>query len=711
MKKLLTGALVSAPLWAGIASVQAAEEKSYQLDPVIVVAEKRAENIQDVPVSVTAISEQQIDDSGIRSLQDFSHQVPNLFIANWGFRGNSFVFVRGIGAASMNSDNPALGFYVDDVNYMDSRVFDSPLYEIERIEVLRGPQGTLYGKNSLSGVINIVTKKPDNELRYGLEQRVGNENLLGTTLYMRAPLVEDKLFFGFTGTGERFDGYNENDFLGKDVDTRRGLNGRMQLRWLPTDEMDVLFSVDGETLDDGVFPLTDMNAAAANPHHVAYNFEGGDKRKTLGANLRVSYDAPWFKLTSITAERGYNDEVENDQDFTPSDAITAYEDVKDRQFSQEFRLASPDNSGPLKWLGGYYYHHKDQDHTLDLNYHQGAVDMGLVQMAMTNTTVTDRTNYGHALFGQATYTLFDRLDLTAGLRFEYEKDRIDYTGSYLNGGVEIPGMSQYINSSKHGEEILPKAQVAYHWTPEFMTYVGVARGYRSGGFNTSFLDAADISYDPEYSWNYEGGFKSSWLDNRLIFNTSVFYIALSDQQVTQVLPTANAIIRNSGKSRSMGFESEITARLTDGLTFQGGFGYTDTEYRHYADAETGMDYAGKHTPLAPEYTYNLALQYRQPLIDSFRFLNRDDSLTWTSRAEVQGVGTFYWNDDNTLKQSPYELVNLRTGLEMENFSLIFWANNLFDRKYNCVAFAFAGSSALAQVGDGRSFGATLRFDF
>ena len=149
-----------------------------------------------------------------------------------------------------------------------------------------------------------------------------------------------------------------------------------------------------------------------------------DRRDTLGSSLRVAYDAPWFKVTSITAYRGYNDVTRNDQDFTPYDLITAREDIKDRQFTQEFRFASPEGSGPLKWLGGLYLYKKHQDHTLDLNYGQGAADMGMVPMAMTNAADSDIKTYGYAVFGQATYTLFDKLDLTAGLRYEYEKNKL-----------------------------------------------------------------------------------------------------------------------------------------------------------------------------------------------------------------------------------------------------------------------------------------------
>ena len=222
---------------------------------------------------------------------------------------------------------------------------------------------------------------------------------------------------------------------------------------------------------------------------------------------------------------------------------------------------------------------------------------------------------------------------------------------------------------------------------------------------------SDLAFDPEYSWNYEVGFKSSWFNNRVNFNTSLFYIDLSDQQVTQVLPTANTVIRNAGKSRSMGFEVEASALITEGLLFEGSFGYTDAKYRRYSDKVSGMDYAGNRTPLAPEYTYNLALQYSLPLLESFDFFHKEDSLTWITRAELQGVGKFYWNDANTLKQDPYELVNLRTGLETDNYSITFWAKTVFDKKYNCVAFAFSGSSALAQVGAPRSFGVTFRADF
>lgn len=333
--------------------------------------------------------------------------------------------------------------------------------------------------------------------------------------------------------------------------------------------------------------------------------------------------------------------------------------------------------------------------------------MGMVPMVMTNTVDSDIKTYGHAVFEQATYMLFNKLGLTTGLRYEYEKSKLDYVSDYLAGGMAVPGMGSDIRGRKYDDVSLPKAQIAYRWMPDFTAYVEVSRGYCSGGFNTSLPGVSDPAFDPEYSWNYEIGSKSSWFNNRVNFNTPLFYIDLSDQQVTQVLPIVNTVTRNTGKFRSMGFGVEASVLITEGLLFEGNFGYTDAKYRRYSDKIFGMDYVGNRTPLAPEYTYNLALQYSLPLLGSFDLFHKEDLLTRITCVELQGAGKFYWNDANTLKQDLHELVNLRTELETDNYSITSWTKNVFDKKCNCVAFAFPGSSTLTQVGAPRSSGVTF----
>ncbi len=686
----------------------ATENSTTQLSPVIVTAEKKTENLQNVPLSVTVFSEQKIEDAGITTIQDVSRLTPNMFIANWGFRGNSFVFTRGIGAIV---NDPAVGFYVDDVNYMDSRMFDTPLFDIERIEVLHGPQGTLYGRSTLGGVINIITKKPTNRKNYGVSLGVGSENSRETTAYIRTPLVEDRLFLGLSGGWAARDGFHENDFLHEDVDYRENFQGRVQLRWLPSPEMDITAAISGERIDDGVFPLTDMQAAETRPHHISYNYKGSDNRDSLGSSLRISYDMPWSRLTSVTAVHSYDDDVDNDQDFTPVDIIVAREEVNDRQFTQELRLHSVKKDKRFQWLTGAYVYAGDQDHLLELHFREAAASMGLAPMAMSSVADATKETRGWALFGQGSLSFFDRFQFLAGLRYEREKNSIDRISRIVSGGRTVPGMDSVLESDKEKGVILPKVQLSYTISPEMMVYTSAARGYRSGGFNTDFIDMADLSFAPEYSWNYESGIKSSWFDKHLIVNAALFYIDLEDQQVTNVLSSASTVIRNSGKSRSTGFELEGFALFGNGFMIDGGLGYTDSEYRTYFDRVPGLDYAGNSTPLAPRTTWHLGAQYSFPVMESFPFFKEGQPLFWLNRAEIQGVGKFYWNDANTLYQDPYELVNLRSGFETENFTVTFWVKNLFDEQYNAVAFAFAGSSAIAQAGDPRQFGLTLKFRF
>jgi iron complex outermembrane receptor protein len=700
-KGVLRALLAALGLVLCLGSQSFAEEKektdTFQLDTMVVTAEKRQEDLQEVPASVTAIKEARILDSGISSLQDFSNQVPNLFIDDWGFRGNSYVFIRGVGA--INND-PAVGFYVDDVNYMDDRVFDSNLFDIERIEVLRGPQGTLYGRNSLGGVINIITKKPDNAFHAGVDQTFGNYGLLETNLYVRAPLIDDKLFFGFSGNLEDRDGYSHNEYLDEDGDDREDRSGRVQLRWTPNSKLDVLASIDGEQIDDGAFPVTNLHQVDEDPHRFSHNVEGEHERNSIGSSLKVVYDAEALSITSITGFRHYDDNVVNDQDFTAADLYWAKEVIRDSQFSQEFRFASPKGNGNWKWLGGLYGFREDKDHLLQMNYPAYG---GVVEDAQS-----DLDTCGYAAFGQVTYTMFGNLDVTGGLRYDYEHGSIDFDRASTPFAIS-PDLT--FDDSADSDALLPKFQLAYYWNEQIMTYAGVSRGYRSGGFNTGFSDIADASFDPEYSWNYEIGAKTSWFDNRLVLNAAVFYIDLDDQQVTQLLPTANTIIKNAGESRSKGFELEGTALLAQGLTLEAGFGYTNSEFTKYSDPVAGADYKGNKTPLAPKYTYNIALQWRKPIMDKCHMLWSTGPLNFFARAELQGIGDFYWNTANTLKEEAHELVNLRTGLESDHFDLTLWARNLFDEHYRVVAFEFPGSDPVGQAGGPLTFGLTLKARF
>jgi len=677
----------------------AQEEKApeeYELKPMIVTAEKREENIQDVPVGITALSKMQIEDSGITSIKDLSLQIPNLNIVSWGTRRCSYIYNRGIGATN---NAPAVGFYVDDVAHFEWGTFDIELFDIERIEVLRGPQGTLYGRNTLGGVINIITRKPENRTEGTASLTFGDYDRRDYRMALRSPVIKDKLFFGLSGVYSERDGYTDNDFLSEEVDDRESISGRAHLRWLPADTLDITLSVNGENQDDGAYPLGQLDKVRSHPHHVSYDFKGKHESDLYGSSLRIAYKSPWFDLTSITGWQSWDNEDSADQDFTPADFFTSFADENHDQFTQEIRLASPENAGPLKWLAGAYCFNEDFDRDLITDFGVDAVAAGFVPALMKNLSLAQFDNKGYALFGQVTYTIFDRFDLTAGLRYDYEKKEMDLKKFMEMGGMAVPGTEFEANPDEDFSEWLPKFVAAYRWLPNLMTYASVTRGYRSGGFNESFVDPSDISFDPEYSWNYELGFKSSWLDNRIIMNMAAFYIDWKDQQVIQLLPTgAETSFRNAGESHSQGFEVEMIARPTTALDLIASFGYTDSEFDEYEDPIAGTDYKGNLTPLTPRYTYNIAAQYRHPLTGSIDIFGR---------VAVNGVGKSYWNDANTLKQDPYELVNARLGFETDHFEVYLWAKNIFDAEYEAIAFEFPGFPPLGQAGDPQIFGITL----
>ncbi len=690
--KLIT--LLSCCFFPIMANAVQKKEEILVLEPILVTAEKRQENVQDIPASIAVRSGTNISDARITSIQDLSNLTPNLYIANWGMRGTSFIFSRGIGAVN---NEPAIGFYVDDVGYMDPRTFDFNLFNIERIEVLRGPQGTLYGRNSLAGVINIVTRKPDNQFHGNAVYNYGNYNMHQGGIHIQAPLVDDELFLGVSANYLSRQGFSENEFLDKDVDFRKSIAGKAHIRWLPSTQWDISLAVDTEDVDDGAYPLTNLYTLRKIPHKISYDHEGVYERDVFGGTLRIAYDAPNFKLTSISAYRTFDDMAKNDQDFSFMPMITAWEDIDDSQLTQEFRLSSPDNNKKLQWIVGLYGFRKNKEHFLNLDFAPGFI---LPDLPVTRESLSDVSTSGIALFGQFTYNLVDKLDVTAGLRYDYEQNDVNYTNQMYS--FSMPLGQTNLNQDQDSTALLPKLQIAYHPTTGAMLYAGITRGYRSGGFNTGYMDPADQFFDAEYSWNWEVGVKNSWLDNRLTTNASVFYITLQDQQVVQLLPNANTVIRNGGEARSWGVELESTVLLKKGLTLEAGLGYTNAIYTKYMDKLSNTDFSDNQIPLAPEYTYNLAIQYRKPM---------NNRLNLFARAELNGVGDFYWNDTNTLQQDAYSLANIHIGIESEKWDILFWMKNIFDTEYEAVAFEFPGSQPVGQSAEPRTLGFTIGYRF
>lgn len=733
--------LQSAGLLAEETAVDQKNEENisvYYAKPITVTAEKREENIQEVPVSVTAFSETQIEDAGITDVGELQTYIPNLSDFHFGPRGGSesHLLIRGVGSLLGDS---SVGFYVDDVSYLSGVSFNmADFHDIERIEFLRGPQGTLYGRNALGGVINIITKKPTNDFDVRAGLSFGDYDYRKYHARLNVPVVRDKLFFSLSGSYSERDGFVTNDLTGDTVDDREGLSGRAKLRWIPSDALDITLGISGDRIRDGSYAIGPLEEIRENPYHVRHDFTDGysDADQTR-EDLRVVYKTPGFTVTSITGLLQHSLESMNDQDFTPNDfALNDYKKDTD-QITQELRFSSPDDSdSPWKWIGGAYLYRKDMNIDFDdifrpdfYNFMSGGAlsPLGL-EIESHGLLTGDMDTYGGALFGQVTYTVFDKLDLTAGLRLEYEKSKAELQGDravnvsgpgvpflpdYLDDPVIGPrlapllyeGPTSRIDEDVDYSEWLPKFTVAYHLKEDVMTYATAAKGFRSGGFNMYLQgsdDPDDLIYGPEYSWNYELGIKSGWFDNRLIANAAVFYIDYEDQQVLQLIGASQTITRNAGKSTSKGFEVELAAKPVQGLELIANYGYTDATFDEYRDPAASADYDGNKVLMVPEHDYLLAAQYRYPLTAS---------LTLFSRVELHGVGELYWDYANSEKQGAYELVNARVGAEFEHFDVYFWVKNLFDQEYETIAFEFPMLGWLAQPGNPRTIGMTLNGRF
>ena len=684
-----------------LSSKQNDNDNRFLFDPITVTVEKQgAQDVQKVPASVSAITETQIQDAKIEKMEDFSHYVPNLNFVEFGASFEQKFFMRGMGSTH---NDPAVSFNIDGVSQARMESADTPLFDIQSIEVLRGPQGTLYGRNSLGGVINIITKKPDNEFRGKLSADLGTHKAQEYTASVSGPLLQDRLFGGIAAMYGYRDGFTKNKYLGETVDDRRRIAGRGHLRWLPEEGKEFNLVLSTANDEYGVFALQPIDQVKKHPHKAWFDHSGETSKEVYTASLTgdIKVGAKG-KFTSISSAQRLNFKSDNDYDFSEYDFNVMTHTSHNWQFSQELRYSHGDDSDMFRWVAGLYGWYIDQDDITNVENGQDIAMYGLTPGDVNEKKFTVKSS-GIAAFGQGTLTLFERLDLTFGLRGEYEhkkahiKDGDYMSGSYLENFNVRPTV--------HFKELLPKFTAAYRITDDIMPYVTISRGYRSGGFNSKFdsNDSNSLSFDPEYSMNYETGIKMSWLDKRLHTNISAFYITLEDMQVNVGVPGQNVMmVDNAGKAVSKGVELEVLLRPIAGLEISGSYGFTDMEFKKFEDDTKGVDYGGRTPPYVPVQNYSLAAQYRHPINDFYNFF---------VRAEVTGIGKQYWNHSNSEKQREYNLVNAQIGLESDNFDIYLYGKNLTDAEYRKTGYETGTGAVYAQSGDPLTVGVNLVIKF
>jgi iron complex outermembrane recepter protein len=660
-------------------------------ESVTVTARRRDESSLDVPVAINAFTAADIKAAGIERPQDFIALTPNVSLVQTQNQGTSFVTVRGISQA--RNSEPSVAVLIDGVQMANPSQFNQELFDIDSIQVLKGPQGALYGRNAIGGAILINTKKPSNVFEGNVT--VGSDSGPGITVRggMSGPISNT---LKYRATASFFDtkGYIPNVVLHENADPFRDLSGRLRLLWEPSKDLsaDVRVYVSGVRTQALYFNITESVNDTSLP--VRVNNAGVNERNMFGTSLKLDYVRPLGTLTSITAYDRFNELLTGDQfNFLPIQESVLFRffgaDQAQHQFlnvnavSEELHFASPAKKR-VRWIVGAYTILTDRfistGNVLDLG--TGVVpEVRRDPLPLFNPQVTfladAQNNLAWAVFGNVDVDLTDKLELSTSLR--YDRDHRENTtktpAEFIPAplvGIAFPGQVR----THTWDDLQPKVTLRHKPTRDSTLYVGYSRGFRSGGFNQTGVGAAGIAgvgdlFDAETADTYEAGAKADFLDRRVGANLSVYHTRAKGSYFFVFDPnTSTQNLGNLDRVDYNGAEFEVRGRILEGLDGYVGLGLTDSDIKASRRAATDV---GKQAPLVSKYTTNVGLQYRRPL---------SSELSAFVRSDLEVIGPTYFYPDNFTVRDPVRLVDLRFGIDRKSWSATVWARNLTDKRYN-----------------------------
>lgn len=647
------------------------------------------------PVSQQAMGERFIENNQLMGIRDLSGMIANFYMPDYGSRQYSPIYIRGIGS---RVNSPSVGVYVDGIPYFDRTVLDMDLFGVSKVEVLRGPQGTLFGRNASAGLINVFTRSP---LDYqGTSARVSygsyNDLLVAASTYNK---VSHNFGLSLAANYHHTDGFLTNTFLNNKADRMDNGTIRLGAAWKPTERWTSRFTATLDLTRQNGYPYAPYDPQTGILQPIAYNRESSYRRLvgTLGMSWR--YDADGWSLNSQTAFQHNNGRIEVDQDYSPQDIFAVKMPHRQNQISQEYTLRST-NDSRYQWIVGAFGFHQ-QDHF--------TVYTTRIASKLYEVNQNKLPTMGFALYHVSTFNIVKGLWASAGIRFDWEKNSQENSSKKIKltdpneppilkpldpkDGWQITGF----DASRIDRQITPKFTLKYQFTPFRMIYATVAKGYKAGGFNAVRETDADYTYKPEHTWNYELGAKWSFLKGLLAFEASAFYIDWQHQQLSVTVPALGNVVRNVGHSNSKGFELALNATPLPSLSLQASYGYT---YAKMLEARMGVgkDYSGNMLPLVPRHTLSFNANYVVNNLGRFA-----DKLMFN--ANLTGVGPLYWREDNAVKQSFYTLLNLKAAITRGIFTLEVWSRNTLATHY--LTYYFVAPKPMAQKGKPFTIGTTL----
>lgn len=619
-----TAALLPATALAQAPAPAAAATEDTGIQDIIVTAQKRASNVQDTALAITAVGGTDLRARGIASLESLAPSLPNVnFGKNVGF---ARIAIRGLGLdTTVIGQEGRVAYHTDGVYISRPTAAIATFFDVNRVEVVRGPQGTLYGRNATAGAINVVTNDPEQDFGGYGKLTVGNYGLISTEGAMTGA-VTDTLSARFAFQTVNRGGYGRNFNLNQDIDDEKSFGVRAKLKFKPSANFDITLSGDYSHEDDHAFvyhylgagnpAVTPLGQALggtvpANPRDTVADVPQINVRQFYGLGAIANLDLGFATLTSVTGYRHSHTDYRSEADGT--DIVTATFHIEERasQFSQELRLAG--DVSRLKYLiGGYYFSENIYGNNAFTPLRRPAPPFGFAQGVDFRGDSTTRAS---AIFGQLDYEIIDGLTLSAGARYSHEKRGIDHKGMQDLATPYNPAVpfvyTQFQVASQSVNSFTPRLGIEYKATRDILFYATYAKGFKSGGFNNN---AFGTPLDPEKLTDYEGGVKAEFFDHKLRANIAAFYYDYTNLQLQKILGSV-AIPLNAGRATVKGIEAEITMRPVPNFELSGNFSHLSSRIRDFSTSDASRPTLGvividgNRLPQSPRYTVNLAAAY------------------------------------------------------------------------------------------------------
>ncbi len=649
---------------------------------VVVNASKNGSQLKKMPVSVSLIPSKMVESGNIDNLTGLTNIVPNFSMPDYGSKLTSPVYIRGIGS---RINSPSVALYVDNVPYFEKSAFNFDFFDIESIEILRGPQGTLFGRNSMGGVINITTKSP---LRYN-----GNHiNLLaGNYGTYKANIghynkIGKKIHYSLSVNYQHNNGFYTNNFLNQQVDKLNAFAARNRFVYKVSAKMVVENCVSLEQSQQGGYPYAVYVDSTKKVNNIEYNQKSSYNRFLFNDAVAIKYKTGYYTIINNLSYQLLNDEQLIDQDFSVDSLYFVRQAQKQNNIANEFTIRY-NKTEKYNWLTGFFAFWQQSGSDVDVNYYKNK---------RWHLKTYNNSNYGLAFFHQFSYNFTSKLTFTAGIRYDIEQAGLVYNYLATQNNMFLPAIDTTYPVLTDNK-LLPKISLNYNFN-KVMLYATFASGYKAGGFNTTFEKPEHLTFKNEISYNYEFGSKARLFNNMLYFDAAFFYTKLFNQQIYRTSPSGQgSYLDNSGLSVNKGFELSAQSNPGFGFNILLSYGYTNSKITEYIK-DTITNYNNKYTPYIPKQTFDCQVN------KTYNFKNNTiiDKVLFNINYNYKGL--VYWDLNNKYSEPGYGILNAKVTVTKKNISFGIWGKNLTNKKYN--AFLFEANK-LAYVQTGKLFQAGI----